>query len=141
PPAYDYRLSYLDLANEVPAVGAGLHAELETLRAAVDAEWKRCHVLGGNAAVRIQDAATIARCLRRIAELLPREADRRALGLRANVVERGHDDSTQAALATLDEDITIVAGKLATWYGKQAGGLPTAFGCVRDTASQASVTA
>lgn len=141
PPAYDYRLSYLDLANEVPALGAGLHAELETLRTAVDAEWKRCHALGGNAAAHMQDAATIARCLRRIAELLPGEADRRALGLRADAVERGHDSGTPAALAAIDEDITIVAGKLATWYGKQAGGLPTAFGCIRDAASQASVTA
>jgi len=34
PPAYDYHLSYLDLANEVPALGAGLHVELETLRVA-----------------------------------------------------------------------------------------------------------
>lgn len=141
PPVYDYRLFYLDLANEVPALGAGLHAELETLRAAIEAEWKRCHGLGGTAAPRMQGAATIARCLRRIAELLPGEADRRALGLRADVVERGYDNRTLAALAAIDEDITIVAGKLATWYGVQAGGLPTAFGCVRDTASQASVTA
>jgi hypothetical protein len=140
PPAYDYRLSYLDLASEVPALGAGLRAELETLRAAVDAEWNRCHALGGDAAARMQDAATIARCLRRIAELLPGEADRRALGLRADVVECGHDNATLEALAAIDEDITIVAGKLAT-YGRQAGGSPTAFGCVRDTASQASVIA
>jgi hypothetical protein len=141
PPLYDYRLSYLDLANEVPALGAGLHAELEALRAAVEAEWNRCHTLGGNGGARMQDAATIARCLRRIAELLPGDADRRALGLRADAVERGHDHDTLAALAAVDEDVTIVAGKPVTWYGKQAGGLPTAFGCVRDTASQASVTA
>jgi hypothetical protein len=127
PPAYDYHLCYLDLANEVPALGAGLHTELETLRVAIDAQW--------------QDAAAIAHCLRRVAELLPGEADRRALGLRASVVERGQVDGTPAALGGIDEDITIVADKLATWHGKRAGGLPTAFGCVRDTASQASVTA
>jgi hypothetical protein len=141
PPVYDYRLFYLDLASEVPALGAGLHAELETLRAAIEAEWKRCQALGATAAPRMQSAATIARCLRRISELLPAGADRRALELRAEVVERGHDDATLAAFAGLDEDITMVAGKLATWYGNQAGGLPTAFGCVRDTAAQASVTA
>jgi len=127
PPAYDYHLSYLDLASEVPALGAGLHTEMETLRTAIEAKW--------------QDAAGIARCLRRIAALLPGEADRRALGLRANIVERSHVDGTLGALAGVDEDITIVAGNLATWSGQQAGGLPTAFGCVRDTASQASVTA
>ncbi len=141
PPAYDYRVSYLDLANEVPALGAGLHAELEALRAAIEAEWKHCHTSSAAAAAGMQDAAAIARCLRRIAELLPGEADRRALGLRASVIERGHVNGTLAALADIDEDIAIVAGKLATWYGQQAGGLPTAFGCVRDTASQASVTA
>ncbi len=130
PPAYDYRLSYLDLANEIPALGAGLHAELATLRAAVEAEWRHAH-----------DAAAIARCLRRIAELLPGEADRRALGLRADVVERGYANGTLSALAAIDEDITIVAGKLTTWCGKQASSVPTAFGCVRDTAAQASVTA
>jgi hypothetical protein len=141
PPAYDYRLSYLDLASEVPALGAGLPAELETLRAAVEAERKRSHALGGNAAPPMHDAAAIARCLRRIAELLPGEPDRRALGLRADAVERGHDRATLAALAAIDEDITVVAGKLATGYGEQSGGSPTAFGCIRDTASQASVTA
>lgn len=133
PPAYDYRLSYLDLTNEVPALGAGLPAELETLRAAVEAEWKRSHALGGHASAALQDAAAIARCLRRIAELLPGPADRRALGLRADAVERGHDGATLAALAAIDEDITIVAGKLAS--------SPTAFGSVRDAASQASVAA
>jgi len=127
PPAYDYHLSYLDLANEVPALGAGLHTELETLRAAIEATW--------------QDTAAIAHCLRRIAELLPGEADRRALRQRASVVEHGRADGTLATLASIDEDITIVADKLVTWHGDQAGGLPTAFGCVRDTASQASVTA
>ena len=127
PEAYDYHLSYLDLANEVPALGAGLHAELETLRAAIEAGW--------------QDAAAIADCLRRIAELLPGQADRRALALRASVIERGHVDGTLAALSGIDEDITIVADKLAAWHGDRAGGLPTAFGCIRDTASQASVTA
>jgi hypothetical protein len=141
PPAYDYHLSYLDLANEVPALGAGLHAELETLRAAIEAEWKQCHALDGNAAAGIQDAAAIAHSLRRIAELLPGEADRRALGLRANMLEHGDVDRTLAALAAIDEDITMIAGKLATSYGKQAGGSPTAFGCVRDTVSQTSVTA
>lgn len=141
PPAYDYRLSYLDLANEVPALGAGLHAELEALRAAIEAEWKHCHTSRDAVAAGMQDTAAIARCLRRIAELLPGEADRRALGLRASVVERGHVNGTLAALADIDEDIAIVAGKLATSYGQQASGLPTAFGCVRDTASQASVTA
>jgi hypothetical protein len=142
PPPYDYRVSYLDLASEVPALSAGLHAEVEALRAAIEAEWRQSHALGGGAAAGMQDAATIARCMRRIAELLPGESDRRALGLRADAVERGHDHPTLAALAAIDEDITIIAGKLATWYGEPAGGLPTAaFGCVRDTASQASVIA
>ena len=141
PPAYDYRLSYLDLANEVPALGAGLHAELETLRAAIEAERKQCHAQNGHAAAGMLDAAGIARCLRRIAELLPGESDRRALGLRADAVERGHDNGTLAALAAIDEDIAIVTGKLATWCGKRASGLPTAFGCIRDTAVQTSVTA
>jgi hypothetical protein len=141
PPSYDYLVSYLDLANEVPALGAGLRAELDTLRAALEAEWKWSHALGGSATVGMQDAPAIARCLRRIAELLPGQSDRRALGLRADATERGHDNGTLAELAAIHEDITIVAGKLATGCGKQADGLPTAFGCVRDTASQASVTA
>ena len=140
-PVYDYHLSYLDLANEIPALGAGLYAELEMLRGAIEAEWTRCNGPGGGAAVGMQNAAAIAHSLRRIGELLPGEADRRALELRAHGVERGHDDRMLAALAGIDEDITIVAGKLATWHGKQAGGLPTVFGCVRDTAAQASVTA
>jgi hypothetical protein len=141
PPAYDYRLSYLDLANEVPALGAGLRTELEILRAAVDAEWKHCRALGANTTARMQDAATVARCLRRIAELLPGQADRRALGMRADAVERGYHNGTMATLAAIDEDIAIVAGRLATWHGQRADAMPTAFGCVRDTASQASVTA
>jgi hypothetical protein len=141
PPAYDYHLSYLDLANEVPALGAGLHAELETLRTGIEAAWNQCRAVTGNGAAGLRDAAVIAHSLRRIAELLPGEADRRALELRADTVERGHIDRALTARAASDEDITIVAGKLATWYGNRADGLPTAFGCVRDTAAQASVTA
>src|SRR5262249_24785379 len=80
-------------------------------------------------------------CLRRIAELLPGEADRRALRLRASVVERGPGGGMRAALAIIDEDIAIVADKLATWHGEQAGGSPTGFGCVRGAARQGSVAA
>jgi hypothetical protein len=76
PPACDYGLSYLDLANEVPALGAGLHAELEALRAAIEAEWKQCHTPG--AATSMREASAIARYLRRVGELLPGESDRRA---------------------------------------------------------------
>ena len=114
PPAYDDRPFDLDLANEVPALGAGLHAELETLRAAAQAEWQRCHALNGNALARMQDAATIVRCLHRIAELLPGDADRRALGLRVDRIERGQLDGARVVLAGINEDITIVAGNLAT---------------------------
>lgn len=141
PPAPDYRVFCLDLAPELPALGAALGAELEILRAAIDAEWRRVTSLGGDGATRLHDATTIARCLHRLAELLPGDDDRRALVLRAEAVEHGYDEDSLQALKRLDEEITFVAGRLSTWYGKQTGGLPTAFGCIRDAGAQASVTA
>ena len=138
PPARDYRLYCLDLAKEVPALGPGFTAELETLRAAIDAEWRRSGSGGGK---RMRDATAIALCLNRIAAMLPNKADRTALGLRADAVERGYDDDALAALRDIDEQITVVAGRISTWYGKQTGGLPTAFGAVRDDAAQAPAAA
>lgn len=124
PPAHDYRLVELHLARELPS--PALAAGLQALRAAIEDDY---------------DAAAIARCLHGLAALLPGDDDRRALELRAAAVEHGYDEHALAALAALDEQVTIVAGKISTWYGKQPGGLPTAFGCVRDAADQAPVLA
>ncbi|MCY1079434.1 class I SAM-dependent methyltransferase [Archangium lansingense] len=139
PPSDEYRLICLDLAPEVPSLGPGLAAELETLRTAIDVAWQKSKTQVVNGPARMHDAASVTRCLHRIAKLLPNATDRRALELRAGAVERGYEDGTLSALAGLDEDITFIAGNISTWYGKQTRGLPTAFGCVRDEERQAAV--
>jgi hypothetical protein len=142
PPASDHRLFCLDLAGEVPGLGPEFAAELETLRAAIDAEWLRSKSAGDKGGgARMHGAPSIARCLHRIADLLPEAADQRALRLRADAVERGYDDGALSALTGIDEALTVVAGRISTWYGKQTRGLPTAFGCLRDRDRQASVVA
>jgi len=138
PPLGDYCLTGLDLDANLPILGRDFYAELEVLRAGIEAECLRC---GGKARRHLHDTTSIAACLRRLAALLPREPDRRALSLRAEAVESGYDEAALAALKDLDEVVTVFAGCLSTWYGKQVGGLPTSFAGVRDETHQRAVVA
>ncbi len=140
PPAADYRLFCLDLASATPALGPELLTELDSLTTLIDAAWQHDKALASGPEPRIRQAGAIAAGMRRIAALLPEPSDRRALELRAHALEHGYGDSL-ATLAELDEDITLVAGRISTWYGKQTRGLPTAFGCARDHEAQAAVRA
>jgi hypothetical protein len=141
PPDDEYRLHCLDLASAVPSLGPDYLAELESLRSLVDAEWQRVKTHGGDGKGPMHHAGPIAERMRRIATYLPSAVDRTALGLRADAVERGYDEEGLSRLAGLDETIAFVAGRISTWYGKQRGGLPTAFGCVRNVDAQAAVAA
>ncbi|UBU11417.1 hypothetical protein [Nonomuraea gerenzanensis] len=152
PPSGGYQLACLDLAAETPDLGAGLLAGLATLKSAVEAEWHQAKDAAAPAegrrpaslpetGRRFQTPALIASAMRDIAKHLPGDADRRALGLRADAVERGYPTEALCELAELREDVTLVAGHLGTWSGKDPGGLPTAFACRRDDAGQEFVTA
>jgi hypothetical protein len=139
PPAEEYRLFCLDVARNAPGLGADFAVELESLRGLVDAEWHACKELGSGSRTRLRTAGAIASHLYRIADLLPASDDRRALQLRAHAVEHGYDDAALTALAAIDEEVSFVVGKISTWFGKQTGGLPTAFGCARDPAGRAAL--
>lgn len=138
PAGDDYRVFFLDIIPESPSFDSTLFKDLEALRWAVEANWQH-HKAGGAHKRRMHDPALIAECLRRIAVRLPGENDRLALELRADAVERGYNGDTLLALAGMTEDITIVAGTISTWFGKEMGGLPTAFGCVSDSERQSSI--
>lgn len=139
PPADDYHVFCLDLTSRVPSLDSNMSTELKLLEAVIDAEWHYCNTHSANEEPRLKDAGLIAKSLRRIANLLPDDNDRRALGIRADAVERGYSDCDLLELAKIDEEISFVAGKISTWAGKQKGGLPTAFGCVRDSEGRAVV--
>jgi hypothetical protein len=141
PPASDYHAFCLDLGPELPPAAPELPSELAALSALVEAEWLAFKAPGGVREARLRDAAGVGRKLRRIAELLPTAAARRALTLRASAVERGYDEATLSDLVGIDEDVSLVAGLLATWCGKQKGGVPSAFGCARDEAGAQAVAA
>jgi hypothetical protein len=81
----------------------------------------------------------VATALLRAGSRLDDEVDRRVAGLRARAVENGYDDDILKALLDIDEDVSVIAGRIATWYGKQQGGLPSAFGCRRDPVQQRAV--
>lgn len=139
PPADQYALFCLDLANAAPDLDDDFFGALATLRDAVEAEWQRAKERGIPARTRFHEPQPVAAALRRLGASLPDGPDRRAVLLRAEAIESGYEEDTLAALAGLEEDVAIVAGQIATWYGKQTGGLPTAFACRRDKARQADV--
>ncbi|GAA2206662.1 hypothetical protein GCM10009850_021200 [Nonomuraea monospora] len=152
PPSGGYQLACLDLAAETPDLGGGLLAGLATLKSAVDAEWHHAKDAAAapagrpgapapEGARRFHTPALVASAMRDVAKHLPRDADRRALRLRADAVEHGYPVQALRELAELREDVTLVAGHIGTWSGKDPGGLPTAFACRRDDAGQEFVAA
>lgn len=133
PPSPDYKVFFLNLRSKVPAIfGEDLSTELSMLNLLVDANWQARKTLRQGNGISLGNAGPIAECLRRISSMLSNDADRRVLEIRANAVESGYDDTGLSELARTNEEISFVAGNISTWYGKQKGGLPTAFGCIRD---------
>jgi hypothetical protein len=141
PPIGNYAVSCTDLAAVTPPVGAAFLRGLAELEAAIDAEWRTAKETGPPARTRFADPTRVAGAMRALGSCLPREADRRAVELRTRAIERGYDPDILEELAGLDEEITVVAAQVATWYGKEPGGLPTAFACRRDEARQRVVAA
>ncbi|KXK61534.1 hypothetical protein AWW66_13180 [Micromonospora rosaria] len=140
PPSSTYDLIPVDLAASTPDLGAEFPAALAQLRAAVDAEWSHAKEHGIAERRRFADPAAVAAAVRRVAGLLPGETDRRAALLRADAVEHGYEEHILKELAGLEEEVTLVAGQVSTWYGKDLRGLPTAFACRRDEQRHADVT-
>lgn len=139
PPASGYRLHCLDLSAAAPALGKAFFGELAALGTAIRADWETCKQAEAPGRTRLHQPGPVAEALRRLAVLLPRAMDRETLMLRADAIEFGYDDDRLAALARMEEEVTVVAGQIATWYGKQTGGLPTAFACARDDRLQGLV--
>jgi hypothetical protein len=140
PPAGSYAISCLNLAGNTPEFGDGFLRSLAVLKAAVEAEWQKVKEIGTPARRRFNDPLPIAEAMRQVGEYLPGDADRRAITLRASAVQDGYNDDILQELAKLEEDFTVVAGQVSTWYGKEVKGLPTAFACRRDEVRQAIVT-
>lgn len=136
PPETDYRL--IDCI--LPATDAPIEAELAALRDLVEASWEQA-TSRDEAVPRMPNAAAIAAQLRRIANIMPRDADRDNVRLRADALDYGYDDAILATLAASDEESAFVAGNISTWFGKRRKGLPTAFGCTANPQEQAAVDA
>lgn len=140
PPAAALHISCLDLA----AAGAGINAELRrslaALKTAIEAEWTSGKNSGVAGRRRFNEPLPIADVLREASGHVRSEADRRALTLRASAVQEGYNDDILEELAKLEEDVTLVAGQISTWYGKEVRGRPTAFGCRRDDSLQSWVS-
>jgi hypothetical protein len=134
PPQSDYHL--IDCVLSVP--DGPIAADLVTLRQLVEASRSEA-VSVASPPASIPNATAIAAQLRRIAARLPKETDRIAVQLRADALEHGYDETILAALASSNEQVTFVAGNIATWFGKQRQGLPTAFGCAAEAEQQAAV--
>lgn len=141
PPADGYAVSTLDLSSDLPDLGAGFRAGLAQLRDAVGVEWHRGKHGCDPGRTRFADPQPAAAAMTALAADLPEPADRAALLLRARALADGYDDAILAALVDVDEDVAVVTGRIATWFGKEIAGLPTAFGCRRDEHQQARVVA
>ena len=132
PPVDSYRVVFLDLAEAAPAAPAEVFSVLAALRTAIESEWAAGKAGRDGERTRFLQPEPIARALTRIAELTEHEVDRTILLARAQCVADGYSDEALADMATPGERISVVAGKLATWYGKEVTGRPTAFACRRD---------
>jgi hypothetical protein len=139
PPAGSYEISCLSLTGSTPGLGDGFLRSLAGLKSAVEAEWHEAKEAGIAVRRRFNDPLPIAEAMRRIGTYLPGETDRRAAALRADAVQYGYTDAILRELAELREEVTLVAGQISTWYGKEVKGLPTAFACRRHDAGEALV--
>ncbi|WKU04452.1 hypothetical protein [Micromonospora sp. HUAS LYJ1] len=139
PPTTTYDLIPVELARHAPDLGPEFPAALAQLRAAIEAEWDHAKNQGIAQRRRFAVPNAVATAMRRLAGHLPTETDRRAALLRAEAVEHGYEDRILKELAGLEEEVTLVAGQISTWYGKDLRGLPTAFACRRDEDRQADV--
>ncbi|MEV5886554.1 hypothetical protein AB0L74_28285 [Streptomyces sp. NPDC052020] len=140
PPTDGYEVSFLDLAGDTPDFGGAFLRSLAVLKDEIEAEWKRVKDKGVPARRRFNAPRPVAEAMREIAEHLPGAADRRALTLRARAVQDGYNDDILRELAGMEEEFTVVAGQVSTWYGKEVKGLPTAFACRADEHRQSFVS-
>jgi len=136
PPSNSIVLASLSLDAKNEDLGREFHHELIALRDIIETRWHLATEKRIPPGQGIPDPGPVAAALRRIADRLPSDVDRHALRLRARAVEHGYDDDILSALADLEEDIAVVAGRIATWFGKQRGGMPTAFASRRDQKQQ-----
>jgi hypothetical protein len=140
PPSENYQVSLLDIGTQTSELGAGLMAELAELDDLIEVEWRKVKSVGTASRARFHDPAPVAGVLRRIGKCLVSDVDRQAVALRADAIENGYDADILKTLADIEEDVAVVAGQISTWYGKQLGGLPTAFAALRDDTAQRVVS-
>ncbi|RMM36650.1 hypothetical protein ALP73_01444 [Pseudomonas coronafaciens pv. garcae] len=129
PPFDSYNITSLDLTPANPSLGGAWQQRLDALRTAIEEQWRDAKLHGVSERTRFSDPSAVAHALRELGDDLERPHDRQALLLRAKAIDDGYDNEILKTLAGLQEEVTLVAGQLATWYGKQTGGLPSAFGC------------
>lgn len=139
PPSDNILIASLGLDVGDEKLRQELRDELNDLRDVMETQWHIAVDKGTQQRQGGADLGSAAVTLHRIADRLPNEVDRHALRLRARAVEHGYDDETLGALAGLEEDIAVVAGRIATWYGKQPGRMPTAFASRCDRHQQEAV--
>ncbi len=130
PPAPAYEVFLVDLASDPSEFSAGFHENLAELAGLIESEWKDSKAGLPLPRTRLHRRGTIAGVLRQVATKM-RGDDRRVLLARADCVEYGYDDERLATIAHANEKITVVAGQLSTWFGKEERGRPTAFACHR----------
>lgn len=129
PPLKRYALFGLQLSESIPELSAEAIAALDTLRIIVEKEWQLEKAEGSKKERKYQDAIGAAAAMFEFSKHLPNEIDKRAVELRATALMEGYSDSALIELKNIQEDIALVVGRISTWYGKQVGGLPTAFAC------------
>ncbi|HVQ57752.1 MAG TPA: hypothetical protein VMS60_02480 [Solirubrobacterales bacterium] len=134
PPLDRYVIATLDLSRDEPNLEHGFDERIGALRDVIEEEWLRARTEEGGTG--FADPSAVASALRSLVEFLPAEGDRQALTLRADAVEDGYRAEALEALSALSEDVTFVAARISTWYGKHLRRMPTAFGCQLDPQHQ-----
>lgn len=130
PYAPSYEVYFLDLAPYAAGLPNGLTSRLGDLAQAIEREW---HISKNqpHACKYLSQANDVADLLRSMAVYLDGD-DKDALLARADYVQCGYGDERVQRLAQSEEQISVFAGMLSTWFGKEVRGRPSAFIWARD---------
>lgn len=133
PPMPEYKLSMINLADEASdIINNDIKLEFTKLGLLIQEDWKLCVNSNAPAEYELKNSAEIASCFRKIASLYPDDEVKKNLELRASIMESGYKEERLKELTNLDVEFSLVAGKIATWFSKYNGGLPSAFATIKD---------
>lgn len=139
PYSIGYELFFESLEPVAAALPKGFFDYFPELDRLIEDEWRTSKGAQANT-TSLKAPASIAQVLRLMAQYLD-DSNREALIARADYLEFGEGEGRIERIAAgTDEQISVFAGLLSTWFGKETRGRPSAFVWTRDLAMTQSLS-